>query len=576
MTDAACASTFSAISMAAQELYLGDSDVVITGGVDTLNDIFMYMCFSKTPALSAKGDVRPFSDEADGTMLGEGVGMVALKRLDDAERDGDRVYAVIKGVGTSSDGRAKSVYAPVSVGQSNAITRAYERAGFEPHTVELIEAHGTGTKAGDVAEFGGLKLAFDSENESRTQWCALGSVKSQIGHTKAAAGAAGLFKAVMALHHKALPPTAKVDRPNPKLQVESSPFYINAQARPWIRSADHPRRAGVSSFGFGGSNFHVAAEEYTGKNPAARLRTLPFEMVVAVGNDGAEVATLAETLASRATDPGMLQRLAWETQRHYDGTAKARLAVIAADESELADRLRRAAARIAKSPAEPFEMPDGTQFGVGAAAGEVAFIFPGQGAQYVNMGAHLAMSFGEALEPWDASAEIDFGVEERLHDVVFPIPRFSDGDRKADEQRLRQTEWAQPAIGCTSLSYLAIMNTLEVSPSAVAGHSFGEVTALHAAGALSLEDYIKVARKRGELMAAAANAPGAMTAVSEGVGVIDEILKALAREDVVIANHNAPNQAVISGSAEGVRAVESELKARKIKFEPLAVSAAFH
>ena len=161
VTDAACASTFAAVSMAAQELYLGDSDLVITGGVDTLNDIFMFMCFSKTPALSPSGDCRPFDASADGTMLGEGLGMVALKRLEDAERDGDPIYAVLRGVGASSDGRSKSVYAPLSEGQAKALRRAYERAEYGPETVELVEAHGTGTKAGDVAEFEGLRMVFD-------------------------------------------------------------------------------------------------------------------------------------------------------------------------------------------------------------------------------------------------------------------------------------------------------------------------------------------------------------------------------------------------------------------------------
>ncbi len=245
VTDAACASAFSAVSMAVNELYLGQSEMVITGGCDTLNDILMHMCFSKTPALSHSGDCRPFSDKADGTLLGEGLGMVALKRLADAERDGDHVYAVIRGVGSSSDGRAKSVYAPRPTGQAKALRRAYELAGFGPETVEMVEAHGTATKAGDAAEFQGLKLTFGQASE-RKQWCALGSVKSQIGHTKAAAGAGGLFKAVMALNHGVLPPTIKVDQPNPALEIEESPFYLNTEARPWVRGGDHPRRAGVS------------------------------------------------------------------------------------------------------------------------------------------------------------------------------------------------------------------------------------------------------------------------------------------------------------------------------------------
>jgi acyl transferase domain-containing protein len=245
VTDAACASSLAALSMAVNELLVGESDLVITGGVDTMNDIFMYMCFSKTPALSRSGDCKPFSADSDGTMLGEGMAMFALKRLEDAERDGDRIYAVLCGVASSSDGRSKSVYAPLPEGQARALRRTYERAGYGPETVELMEAHGTGTAAGDAAEFDGLRRVFDGAGREERQWCALGSVKSQIGHTKAAAGAAGLFKAIMALHHGVLPPTIKIDKPHPKLELERSPFYLNTEARPWIRDPHHPRRASV-------------------------------------------------------------------------------------------------------------------------------------------------------------------------------------------------------------------------------------------------------------------------------------------------------------------------------------------
>ncbi|MEX1362432.1 MAG: beta-ketoacyl synthase N-terminal-like domain-containing protein, partial [Nannocystaceae bacterium] len=304
VTDAACASAFSALSMAANELYLGDSDLVITGGVDTMNDIFMYMCFSKTPALSGSGDIRPFSDRADGTLLGEGMGMVALRRLEDAERDGDRIYAVIRGVGSSSDGRSKSVYAPVSEGQARSIRRSHEHAGIDASTVELIEAHGTGTKAGDVAEFEGLRLAFEASGRTDRQWCALGTVKSQVGHTKAAAGAAGLFKVVMGLQHRVLPPTIKVDRPNPKLDLASSPLYLNTVARPWVRGSDHPRRAGVSSFGFGGSNFHLTVEEYTGPHRAPRRRGSPVELVLLSATSGPALAQAAHDLADAELPTG--------------------------------------------------------------------------------------------------------------------------------------------------------------------------------------------------------------------------------------------------------------------------------
>lgn len=291
VTDAACASSLAALSMAAFELWTGDSDLVITGGVETLNDIFMYACFSRTPALSPTEDCRPFSDEADGTMMGEGLGMLALRRLGDAERDGDRIYAVIRGIGASSDGRAKSIYAPVAEGQARALRRAYASAGYGPETVELLEAHGTATRAGDAAEYEGLAAVFGATGRPDRQWCALGSIKSQLGHTKSAAGAAGLLKAIFAVHHKALPPTIKVRRPNPELRIEEGAFYLNTETRPWVRGEDHPRRASVSSFGFGGSNFHVALEEYTGPGARARrFRSLPAELVLLSAADATGLA----------------------------------------------------------------------------------------------------------------------------------------------------------------------------------------------------------------------------------------------------------------------------------------------
>ena len=265
--DAACASSLSAMKMAVSDLNEHRADMMITGGVDSDNSPFMYMCFSKTPAFTADVKVKPFDADSKGIMIGEGLGMVILKRLEDAERDGDRIYSVIRGIGTSSDGRFKSIYAPRSSGQAKALRRAYQDAGFEPESVGLIEAHGTGTTAGDLAEFEGLKEVF-SENNDKKQHIALGSVKSQIGHTKAAAGIAGLIKTSLALHHKILPPTINIETPNPKLGIEDTPFYLNTESRPWA-SPELPRRAGVSSFGFGGTNFHFVLEEHDSLNASA-------------------------------------------------------------------------------------------------------------------------------------------------------------------------------------------------------------------------------------------------------------------------------------------------------------------
>jgi malonyl CoA-acyl carrier protein transacylase len=575
VTDAACASSLAAVSMGINELQLGQSDLVITGGVDAMNDIFMYMCFSKTPALSPTGDCRPFSDAADGTLLGEGIAMMALKRLDDAERDGDRVYAVIRGIGSASDGRANSVYAPLPEGQARSLRRAYEVAGYGPETVELVEAHGTGTKAGDVAEFGGLSLAFGGARPDH-QWCALGSVKSQIGHTKAAAGAAGLFKAIMALHHKVLPPTIKVERPNPKMAIESSPFYLNTQRRPWIRDNAHPRRASVSSFGFGGSNFHMTLEEYIPTQPtgkaAWRLRTVPTELVLLGAESPSALAAKCRSMAGSKTE---LCHLARESQTSFSPNDAVRLAVIAANTSELAEKLAQAASSIDKAPATAYSSPTGIHYATGATTtGQVAFLFPGQGSQYVGMGAEIAMSIDVARQAWDEAANVMFDGQ-RLHEVVFPKPVFTDADRDAQQKRLTATEWAQPALGIHSKSLANVLHALGVRPDCVAGHSFGEVSALHEAGVFDAQSLLKIARRRGELMRDASAVPGAMTAVAKP---IDEVRKALADSGakVVIANHNSPTQVVLSGSVDEIAKLEASLSAIGMTAKRLPVATAFH
>jgi acyl transferase domain-containing protein len=574
VTDAACASSLSALSMAMAELHMGHSDLVITGGADTMNDIFMYICFSKTPALSPTGDCRPFSDGADGTLLGEGIGMLALKRLADAERDGDRIYAVVAGLGSSSDGRTKSIYAPAPAGQAKALRRAYQDAGYGPETVELVEAHGTGTKAGDVAEFEGLRAVFEESGRKDRGWCALGSVKSQIGHTKAAAGAAGLFKAVMALHHQVLPPTIKVDRPDPKLNVDESPFCINTMARPWVRDRSHPRRASVSSFGFGGSNFHVALQEYTGPGQrASRVRPAGSEAVLLSGASSEAVAARCRELAGEAADVAMLTFLARSTQESFDAAAPARLAVFAESSADLVGKLGKAAELLAAG--NSFSVPGGIDFCAGPAEGSVGFLFPGQGSQSLYMGADLAMASATALAVWDRAAEIDFTPGARLNDIVFPRPVFDEAARGEQRARLTATEWAQPALGATSLALLAILREAGVHPAAVAGHSFGELTALCAAGALKPEDLLRLARRRGELMAAAAAVPGAMTSVAARREDVQPLLDQW-KLDVVVANHNSPKQLVLSGATEAIAEVERRLSEKGMAATRLEVATAFH
>ncbi len=575
VVDAACASSLAAVDIGINELALGRSDLVITGGVDTLNDILMFMCFAQTGALSPTGDCRPFSDDADGTMLGEGIGMVALKRLADAERDGDAIYAVIRGVGTSSDGKAKSIYAPAAEGQALALTRAYERAGYGPETVELVEAHGTATKAGDAAEVQALKAVFGRAGAAESS-CALGSVKAQIGHTKAAAGSAGLIKTVLALHHKVLPGTYKVRKPSPDLGIEGSAFYLNAETRPWVRGGDRPRRASVSALGFGGTNFHVAVEEYRGAAPRPlRIRTCASELVLFHGADAAAIATQCRSAASALVDTAAFVHLAKKSQHVFDSKAPARLAIVAASEVELREKLLEAAQSLDKSSA-PFTSPRGIVFGTGAAAGPVAIMFPGQGSQYVGMGKDLAVHFDCVRATWDAAANVTGGAGPRLHDVVFPAAAWSDEAKQSLEARLTATEWAQPAIAAASLSMLAILERLGVTPMCAGGHSLGEVTALGAFGAIDRDATIAVARKRGELVAAAAKTgKGAMIAVVADLPKVRSLL-ATWKLELALANHNAPQQVVLSGSVEAIEQAEKRLAAEGIEARRLPVSAAFH
>ena len=258
--DAACASSLVALELALQDLRSGKCDLSLVGGANVATAAPTFMLFCQLNALSRRGEIRPFDRDADGTILGEGYGMVVLKRAEDAFRDGDNIYALVKSVGVASDGRAQSVLSPRIEGEALAIRRAYEAAGVAVDSVGLVEAHGTGTIVGDAVEVQALTRVFGSRC-GRSPSCALGTVKSMIGHLIPAAGIAGVIKAALALHHKVLPPTLRCENPHPRLELHKTPFYINGDARPWIHGAQTPRRAAVNAFGFGGINAHALLEE---------------------------------------------------------------------------------------------------------------------------------------------------------------------------------------------------------------------------------------------------------------------------------------------------------------------------
>jgi acyl transferase domain-containing protein len=289
--DAACASSLAAIDLAVKELESGRSNLVIAGGADTVQSPMAYMCFSKTQALSPRGRSRTFDKSADGIAISEGIAIVVLKRLADAERDGDRIYAVIKAVAGSSDGKALGMTAPLAAGQRRALKRAYSQAGFSPNTLGLYEAHGTGTVAGDRAELETIISSLETENAANKS-CAIGSVKTLIGHTKCTAGVAGLIKVALSLHHKVLPPHLGVDTPLDPIADPESPVYLLKEAQPWLTNPNYPRRGGVSAFGFGGTNFHAVLEEYQGKvqDTALGAQTWPCELFVLRAKDREDLA----------------------------------------------------------------------------------------------------------------------------------------------------------------------------------------------------------------------------------------------------------------------------------------------
>ncbi|MEM9685756.1 MAG: beta-ketoacyl synthase N-terminal-like domain-containing protein, partial [Bacteroidota bacterium] len=572
--DAACASSLAAIKMGIQELQLGTTDMVITGGSDALNDISMYMCFNRTTALSPTQDCRPFSDKGDGTVLGEGVAMMTLKRLENAERDGDKIYGVIAAIGSASDGRSGSIYAPDSTGQSRAIKRAYEDAGFSPREIELIEAHGTGTIAGDYKEFGGLKIAFGETD--RNQYCALGSVKSMIGHTKSTAGAASLVKAVMAINNRVLPPTIKVEKPNPRLDLQESPFYLNTTARPWIHHENTTRKAGISSMGFGGTNFHVALEEYDqDNNRPARIYNRKKELLLLSGKSKEEIQGAITAIKHQGVDEDLIT-IAKSSQLNFDADSPCRLAVLGEDMSEIMKWIDVAYTQLNKDIAS-FEIMHSVYYSSGKTETKLAFLFAGQGSQYLNMGGDLLMQYDEALSPWNRIFAIPFEKDKSLHHVVYPIPVFSDEERAKQATLLVDTKWAQPAIGALCLSHLNLLNTLHVKPDAVAGHSYGEIVSLYATGVItSEEDLIQISRKRGELMSAAGeNHEGTMTAVFASQKEVIELIQK-SESKAIIANINSPSQTVISGPSDEVEKVERYMDNSDINYQRLKVSTAFH
>ncbi|WP_456473651.1 SDR family NAD(P)-dependent oxidoreductase [Desulfolithobacter sp.] len=585
-TDAACASSLAAIYQGALELLTKRSDMVLAGGVDTVQGPFGYMCFSKTQALSPRGRCETFDASSDGIVISEGIAMVALKRLEDAKRDGDRIYAVIKGVGGSSDGRAKGLTAPLPAGQLRAMKRAYEHLDFGPESVELFEAHGTGTAIGDVAELESTATLLKQHGAGPAQ-AAIGSVKTLIGHTKAAAGISGLLKVVLSLHHRVLPPHCGVNQPQEIFLHNDAPLYLPDKPRPWLRSTNSPRRGAVSAFGFGGTNFHVVLEEYSEEYRPWLFQAVrdnwPCELLAFSAGDRQELLTQINTVKDAAASSRVeLRDLAASLAARWTSDREV-MSIVATDFSDLRRKLSRASEYLSGQQDDPG--PKIYHSGLMVRGGKLAVLFPGQGAQYPDMLRELALHFpliADTLAKADTVTRDDFtnrfAPGNHLSHFIFPKGCYDEASQKDAAQKITSTDIAQPALGAVESSlWLLMVELFGLTADMAGGHSYGEFVALFAAGIIDFETLMHISVRRGRLIADIGTnnrETGTMAAVMAPREQVEKILSNVGK--VVVANHNAPLQSVISGPTAKVKKAVEEFSDAGIKSVMIPVSAAFH
>ncbi|MBZ5598619.1 MAG: SDR family NAD(P)-dependent oxidoreductase [Acidobacteriia bacterium] len=604
IVDAACASAMAAISSAVEGLIQNDFDVAITGGIDRNMGAPTFVKFCKIGALSATGS-RPYAEGADGFVMGEGAAIFLLKRLVDAERDGDKIYAVLRGMGGASDGKGKGITAPNPIGPKLAIERGWQNAGLSPATATLFEGHGTSTRVGDLVELqsmvdllGGFHLPSHS--------VALGSVKSNIGHLKGAAGAAGLLKTALALRDKVLPPSVHCEHPNPDIDFAHSPLYVNTELKPWTIPADGTRRAGLSAFGFGGTNFHAVLEEYiphkltgNGKRtvavgdipPAvmneasmnakdiARTSTssykVPLRGALVIG--ATSEAALAERLRAIQKDAQAGHTPAVAAPAESDLRAPERLAIDYVDAADLAAKSASALKALAANQPAIWKAlrAQGIFRGQGPAP-KVAFLYTGQGSQYVNMLKPI-----RAAEPIvaDTFAEADRIMTpllgKPLSEFIYVDPADTNAVAQAEED-LRQTEITQPAVLATDMAMTRLLAAYGITPDFTMGHSLGEYGALIASGAIPFADALEAVSARGRGMAqVAVKDKGLMAAVFAPLEEIERTLKTIDGY-VVIANFNSEHQAVIGGASQAVAQAMEVFQRAGFEVAALPVSHAFH
>ena len=624
--DAACASSMAAVLDACRLLQTRQVDTMLAGASDRTMDPATFAKFSAIGALSATHST-PFDAKANGFVMGEGAGVLLLKRLTDAIRDGDEVKAVIRGIGGSSDGRGKGITAPSQRGQVQAMARAYNQAGYDASTVQLVEAHGTSTKVGDATELSTLSRlwsGFDGGDH-----VAVGSIKSQIGHLKAAAGIAGIMKSILALHHRTIPPSAGFETPNPTVEWNNIPFFVPTQAMEWPRPPANPRRVGVSAFGFGGTNFHVALEGYEPDfhTPLAQkwqqrwdaysqpldesskqtsgvvapsildstaspsmthqqLKEIEGGMLLLSGDDIAQIKQQIESISFDGpnfdNDPrGLRLSQALESlSGDYSSSDAVRMALIATSWAEFDKRCALAQKAMDDKEKWGFLQAQGILLTDEAALpqqAKVAHMYPGQGSQYVGMTHDLWQRYSSVQEVWKQSDKTMTEVlnGESLSSFILRSGLSKDQLLEA-EHKLKQTEYTQPAMLTADLAIERALNDHGHTPDMVAGHSLGEYAALMSAGILDMDGALRAAAARGTEMGSVEVADkGLMASVS---APYDEVAAIIEQVDgyVIAANKNSPKMTVIAGETEPVKEAMAEFESRGFQCVALATSHAFH
>ncbi|WP_404384166.1 MupA/Atu3671 family FMN-dependent luciferase-like monooxygenase [Caenispirillum salinarum] len=548
--DTACSSSLVAVDMAVQALRRQEADTALAGGVNVILGPETGICFSRMQALSPDGTCKTFAADADGFARAEGCGLVVLKRLSDAQRDGDRVLGVIRATCVNQDGRSNGLTAPSVEAQKALLAESLSRAGLNSTDIGYLEAHGTGTPLGDPIEIEAVEAVL-LKDRPKTAPLVVGSVKTNIGHAETAAGIAGLIKAVLALGHETIPPHLHCDTPSPHIPWDRLPLTVPREAVSWPRGAS-PRRAGVSSFGFGGTNVHVIVEEAPPVPPAEDIAPGPAALCLSARTPEGLAALSARWVEWLAANPDLpapaiATAALRERTRHPH-----RLSVTAASPAALAEALGKA--KPGRAEARP----------------RVVFAFTGQGSQFAGMGADLYAAEPAFRKAFDACAEhfrAPLGLW--LPDVV-----FATGDEAAE--RLRRTGLAQPALFAVEWALAALLKSRGVTPWAVVGHSIGEYPAAVLAGVMSLADACALVAARAGAMDALPEGGAMVAAQADEATVRAALEKASPDGAAAIAAINAPKRVVISGEAEAVAAVVATLEADGIRSTALKVSHAFH